>query len=69
VRGSRPGFVLVLVLASGCVPVRAWERGALAHPTMTPDSSQGPAEEHMRSVHEGATGGTGAAAGGGCGCN
>lgn len=52
----------------GCRTVRVYERGHLAHPTMAAESTQGPSEEHVRSVHEGATGGS-SAAGGGCGCN
>ncbi len=56
------------VMAAGCRTVHVYERGYLAHPTMTTDSPQGRAEEHMRSVHEGAAGGSGVS-GGGCGCN
>ncbi len=56
-RALRIVTLLSLVLLAGCKTVRPWERGALAHPSMTADSPQGPAEEHMRSVHEGATGG------------
>jgi hypothetical protein len=61
------GLATIFLLA-GCRTVRPYERGHLAHPTMVLDTAQGPAEEHMRSVHEGSTGGSGAA-GGGCGCN
>jgi hypothetical protein len=62
------GFALTSVLAaSGCTHVMPWERGRLAHPTMTNELA-GAAEEHVYAVHEGATGG-GAAGGGGCGCN
>jgi hypothetical protein len=53
---------------SGCTHVAAYERGALAHPTMTSADIASPAEEHARAVHEGATGGS-FEAGGGCGCN
>jgi len=60
--------VFALGLLAGCRTVRVYERGHLAHPTMTADSLQSPAEEHMRSVHEGAAGGSGVS-GGGCGCN
>ena len=70
-----PRFVAALVcaallvgLATGCTHVKPWERGRLAHPTMTADDLAGPAESHMRGVHEGATGG-GSVAESGCGCN
>jgi len=66
---SRAFLVVAMsALLAGCRHVHVYERGHLAHPTMTPEAIQGPAEEHMRSVHEGAIGGAGAA-GGGCGCN
>jgi hypothetical protein len=62
-------IVVVLALSLvACRTTHAYERGRLTHPTMTPESAQGPAEEHMRSVHEGASGGSGGS-GGGCGCN
>lgn len=54
---------------AGCTPVRPYERGVLARPTMTAAPLSGPGEEHVFSVHEGASGGTGGAGGGGCGCN
>lgn len=56
------------LLAAGCAHVPAYERGKLAHPTMTPDDIAPPSEAHVRSVQEGAMGG-GGATGGGCGCN
>lgn len=56
------------LLAAGCTHVKAYERGALAHPTMTDTQYGGAAEEHVYSVQEGATGGGGAAESG-CGCN
>jgi hypothetical protein len=59
---------LALALLAGCRHTKAYERGKLAHPTMVTSSFSGPAEEHMYSVQEGATGG-GAAAESGCGCN
>ena len=59
--------LLALSLAA-CTHVRPWERGKLAHPTMTGGNGPGPAEEHVYSVQEGATGG-GASAESGCGCN
>ena len=60
-------LALVAFTASACTHVRPWERGKLAHPTMT-TMSPGPAEEHVYAVHEGAVGGSGAAESG-CGCN
>ena len=54
--------------STACVHVPAYDRGALAHPTMTPLDLARPGEEHARDVQEGSTGG-GLAAGGGCGCN
>ena len=53
---------------TACTPVHPWERGKLAHPTMSSASFAGPAEEHANSVREGATGG-GASGESGCGCN
>ena len=61
--------LLVLALSlTACTDVRPWERGKLAHPTMNGGSMPGPAEAHVYSVQEGATGG-GASAESGCGCN
>ncbi len=60
---------LALSLSSAaCARVAPYERGALAHPTMTMSDMGGVGEEHVRAVHEGAIGG-GLSAGGGCGCN
>jgi len=53
---------------SACAHVKPWQRGKLAHPTMSTASFSGPAEEHVYAVQEGAAGG-GAAAESGCGCN
>jgi uncharacterized protein YceK len=61
-------LALVSLGTSGCASVAAYDRGKLAHPTMTSADLAGPGEEHMRGVQEGATGG-GFEAGGGCGCN
>jgi PBP1b-binding outer membrane lipoprotein LpoB len=62
-------FVLLLALALvGCANVAPYERGKLAHPTMTTADLAGPGESHVRAVHEGAIGG-GFEVGGGCGCN
>jgi hypothetical protein len=65
----RPLASLLLALAtSACTHVQAYERGNLAHPTMTTAPAVGIGAEHMYATQEGATGG-GAAAEGGCGCN
>lgn len=64
------GWVMLTVAlsATGCTHVHPWERGKLAHPTMSGVNLPGPAESHVYSVQEGAVGG-GAAAESGCGCN
>ncbi len=56
-----------LLLLAGCTHVKPYERGKLAHPTMTDDMG-GASAEHVYAIHEGAVGG-GAPGGGGCGCN
>jgi hypothetical protein len=70
---SRTTLVLLGVVASSlsqaaCVKVAPYERGMLAHPTMTSDEMANGLEEHVRAVSEGAAGGLGGG-GGGCGCN
>ena len=60
-------FFLVALLATACAHVPAYDRGALAHPTMT-EAGNGPAIGHVYAVHEGAIGG-GSVAESGCGCN
>lgn len=65
------GIGLAVVLAASsiaCTHVHPWERGKLAHPTMSTGSFAGPAEDHVHAVQEGAAGG-GASAESGCGCN
>lgn len=57
-----------LVLATGCTKVAPYERGMLAHPTMTPEEISIGLDGHVRAVSEGAAGGLGGG-GGGCGCN
>jgi Domain of unknown function (DUF4266) len=56
--------------SSGCVVVRAHERGHLAKRAMTDDRSTGETRffGHERGSREGAEGGNGQP-GGGCGCN
>ncbi len=61
-------FAVALSLATGCVSVAPYERGTLAHPSMTPEDMSTGFDEHVRAVSEGATGGFGGG-GGGCGCN
>lgn len=57
-----------LALATGCTKVAPYERGMLAHPTMTPEEISIGLDGHVRAVSEGAAGGLGGG-GGGCGCN
>lgn len=67
VRGALAVALLVALLA-GCTHVAPYQRGRLAHPTMTTNDLAGPSESHMHTVQEGAAGG-GTAAESGCGCN
>lgn len=60
--------IALLALASGCVKVAPYERGMLAHPTMTAEEIAIGLDGHVRAVSEGAAGGLGGG-GGGCGCN
>jgi hypothetical protein len=66
------GFTVALGMlgGSGCVVVRAHERGHLAKRAMTSDQDAGEARftGHARGSREGAEGGAGQP-GGGCGCN
>lgn len=64
-------FGLLAVLSSlgtGCTAVASYERGILAHPSMTPEDVSTGFDEHVKAVSEGASGGFGGG-GGGCGCN
>jgi hypothetical protein len=62
-------FAVIAGLAStACVKVAPYERGMLAHPTMTADDMATGLESHVRAVSEGAAGGL-SGGGGGCGCN
>lgn len=68
-RARACGIVLGVVLGgSGCTRVAPYERGRLAHPTMTEGDPVGPGEQHLRAINEGATGGN-LDTTGGCGCN
>jgi hypothetical protein len=60
--------IALLSFAAGCAPVAPYERGKLAHPTMTAGDMAGFGESHLRAISEGATGGNGGT-GSGCGCN
>lgn len=63
-------FILAMGLfgGAGCAPVAPYERGKLAHPTMTAGDLAGFGESHLRAITEGAIGGSGGT-GSGCGCN
>ena len=63
------GALALSLFGVGCAHVPAYDRGRLAHPSMVTSDLAGPSEEHVRAVHEGAVGGGGLSAGGGCGCN
>ena len=67
---SLASIILVAVMGSGCVVVKAHQREDLAKRAMTNDREPGESRflEHERGSREGATGGTGQP-GGGCGCN
>jgi hypothetical protein len=60
--------VMLVVLVAGCTHVAPYERGLLAHPTMTTDDDATSMEAHVHAVSEGASGGV-SGGGGGCGCN
>lgn len=62
------GFLLIALSMVACTHLAPYERGRLAYPMMTADDLEGPAAGHVKSVHEGATGG-GALSESGCGCN
>lgn len=57
-----------LAASSGCARVAPYERGALAHPTMSAEDMASAMDEHVRALSEGAVGGV-SGGGGGCGCN
>jgi len=59
---------VAVACATGCEHVAPYQRGLLAHPTMTVDDVSTGMEEHVRAVSEGASGGL-SGGGGGCGCN
>ena len=61
--------IAVGVSATGCVHVAPYERGTLAHPTMTTEDISTGLDDHVRAVSEAAEGGGLGGGGGGCGCN
>ncbi len=61
-------MVIGLCAATGCGTVQPYERGKLAHPTMSAGDMAGFGEAHLRAISEGAIGGSGGT-GSGCGCN
>jgi hypothetical protein len=64
-------LVATAALASGCVNVKAWERGRMASNVMSrgPDVEEAMIERTFLESREGASGGSAAGAGGGCACN
>jgi hypothetical protein len=59
----------LMAATAGCVHVAPYERGTLAHPTMSADEPyKTPLAAHVEDVSEGAMGGL-SGGGGGCGCN
>jgi len=62
--------IFMAISASGCVVVKAHQRGNLAKRAMTNDRDRGETRfgQHATGSREGADGGTGQP-GGGCGCN
>ena len=63
-------LLLLLLVATACVPVLPWQRGVLADRRMqwARDAERGNARTHVFSVREGASGGAGGG-GGACGCD
>lgn len=67
-RPLRAGVVVASIGLPACAPVAPYERGVLAHPTMTVDDMASRIDQHVRAVSEGGKGGL-SGGGGGCGCN
>jgi hypothetical protein len=65
---AKAARLAALLGVAACSHVAPYERGVLARPDMTTSDLTGPAEQHVREVHEGAARG-GAVAESGCGCN
>ena len=62
------GLVLAAALLGGCTRVAVYERGRLAHPSMSSRQRMGAGQAHLYAIREGARGGS-LGAGSGCGCN
>ncbi len=64
------GLPLLALVLSGCAIVPQNRRAKLADPmmSMTDDALEAYRKQKLYSTREGAAGGEGAAAGGGCGC-
>ena len=60
-------LLAALACAAGCSHVAPYDRGRLAHPSMTEELGS-VASAHVQAVQEGASGG-GSVAESGCGCN
>lgn len=67
---SRILLPLLLICATACTPVAAWNRGVLADRKMqwARDPERNTARTHVFTVREGASGGAGSD-GGACGCD
>jgi hypothetical protein len=66
---ARLGVGLVVAAGlCGCTRVAAYERGRLAHPSMSARQRMGAGQAHLYAIREGARGGS-LGAGSGCGCN
>jgi hypothetical protein len=61
--------LFISLLLCGCATVQPWQRGRLAHPSMTfdADASQIAYMTHWQEAREGSAGGYGVQSGG-CGC-
>lgn len=62
-------LLLSLLVLSGCAIVRPYEREHLTDPTMTDDAVEAASMRKLHTSREGAGGGDGAPAGGGCACS
>jgi len=65
-----PLLSVVLMICSGCVHVKPYQREYLSKPSMNPadEAMETAFQAHLRESREGASAGS-SAAGGGCGCN
>lgn len=63
-------LICLVVGASGCTPVKAWEKRHLArsHMALDPDPLESRMMKHVYQSKEGTSGGYGVG-GGGCGCS